>query len=197
MKENDFLKGTLEASTAPYAIAKIAGIKMCESFNTQFKKKNIKFISLVPTNLYGPNDNFSETTGHVVPSLIKKFYEAKVKNKKKIILWGSGNAVREFLYVDDFTNACIFIMNQKKKIKNSFINVGSGKIVSIKKLALIIKNIIKYKGIIEFDKRGLDGIKKKSLNSKIIHNLGWRPKIKLVEGLKLTFDHFERNYEKY
>jgi GDP-L-fucose synthase len=196
MKEKDIFSGPLETSTAPYAIAKIAGIKMCESFNSQFKKKKLKFISLIPTNLYGPNDNFCETTGHVVPSLIRKFYEAQVKNKKKIILWGSGKALREFLYVDDFAKACIFIMNQKKKINNSFINVGSGEIVNIKTLALIIKNIVGYKGIIKFDKKKIDGIKNKSLNSKIIYNLGWKPNIKLVEGLKLTFDHFKRDYEK-
>jgi GDP-L-fucose synthase len=195
MKEKDIFLGPLETSTAPYAIAKIAGIKMCESFNSQFKKNKIKFISLIPTNLYGTNDNFCEATGHVIPSLITKFYEAMVKNKKKVILWGSGNAVREFLYVDDFARACIFIMNLKKKINNSFINVGSGEIVNIKTLALIIKNIIGFKGIIEFDKNNPDGIKNKSLNSTVIHNLGWKPSINLVEGLKLTFDNFKKNYE--
>lgn len=198
IKENDLLTGSLEPTNEPYSIAKIAGIKLCESYNRQYGKKyGIDYRSVMPTNLYGPGDNYDLENCHVIPGLIRKFHEAKVKKLPKVSVWGSGNQKREFLYVDDLADASFKIMNLEKKkfYKNinlmcSHINVGFGSDLSIKALANLIKKITQYKGYIEYDKSKPDGMKRKLLNNKKILNLRWKPKYSLEEGLKRTYRDF-------
>ena len=170
IKENDLLTGSLEPTNEPYSIAKIAGIKLCESYNRQYGKKyGIDYRSIMPTNLYGPGDNYDLESCHVIPALIRKFHEAKTKKLPKVLVWGSGNQKREFLHVDDLADASFKIMNLEKKIyyKNidlmcSHINVGFGSDLSIKALANLVKKITQYKGYIEYDKSKPDGMKKKT-----------------------------------
>jgi GDP-L-fucose synthase len=198
MKEEDLLTGKLEPTNEPYAIAKIAGIKMCESYNRQFGKSHgIDFRSIMPTNLYGPGDNFHPENSHVIPGMIYRFHEAKINNLKKVTIWGTGKPKREFLYVDDMAAASIHVMNLDKKTYDentsfmcSHINVGSGNELSIKQLANIIKNVISFKGEIDFDPEKPDGIFKKYLDSKRINNLGFKPKMSLEEGLIKTYQDF-------
>ena len=201
IKENDLLTGSLESTNEPYSIAKIAGIKLCESYNRQYGKKyGIDYRSIMPTNLYGPGDNYDLENCHVIPALIRKFHEAKTKKLPKVFVWGSGNQKREFLYVDDLADASFRIMNLEKKIyyKNidfmcSHINVGFGSDLSIKALANLIKKITQYKGYIEYDKSKPDGMKKKLLNNKKMLNFRWKPKYSLEEGLKRTYRDFLTN----
>jgi len=201
MKEEELLKGLLEPTNEPYAVAKIAGIKMCESYNRQYGlKHNIDYRSVMPTNLYGPGDNYHPKNSHVIPALIKKFHEAKIKKKKRVIVWGTGTPKREFLYVDDLANACIHLMNlnnkvYSKKIKPmcSHINVGSGSELTINELATTIKNVLNYSGTIEFDASMPDGMKRKLLDSKRINDLGWKPSISLKEGLILAYSDFKKS----
>jgi GDP-L-fucose synthase len=201
MKEEELLTGLLEPTNEPYAVAKIAGIKMCESFNRQYGlKHNIDYRSVMPTNLYGPGDNYHSKNSHVIPALIKKFHEAKIKKEKKVIVWGTGIPKREFLYVDDLANACIHLMNLNNKIYSkkikpmcSHINVGSGSELTINELATTIKNVLNYSGTIEFDNSKPDGMKRKLLNSKKIHDFGWKAKISLKEGLQITYDDFKKS----
>ena len=181
------LTGKLEKTNECYAIAKIAGIKLCEAL---YELHNLDVVALMPTNIYGINDNFDTKTGHVIPAMITKFLEAKRKNKNQLTLWGSGKPEREFLHADDLATAIVKVMTiSKKKIYDKsgktfpLINVGSNEIVSIKKLSKIIKKLTNYHGEVVFDKSYPDGTLKKNLNSKIIKSLGWRPKINLVEGL--------------
>ena len=195
MKEDQLLSGKLEETNEPYAIAKIAGIKMCESYNRQFKK--LDYRSIMPTNLYGPNDNYHSKNSHVIPGLIKRFHNAKTKNLKEVKVWGSGKVRREFLYVDDMARAAIHIMNLNKKIyrslidnQQSHINVGSGQDISILKLAKKIARVVKFNGSIKFDRTYPDGVKRKLLDSELIKNTGWSPKISLEEGLQLTYKEF-------
>jgi GDP-L-fucose synthase len=198
IKENDLLTGSLEPTNEPYSIAKIAGIKLCESYNRQYGKKyGIDYRSIMPTNLYGPGDNYDLKDCHVIPALIRKFHEAKTKKLPKVLVWGSGNQKREFLHVDDLADASFKIMNLEKKIyyKNidlmcSHINVGFGSDLSIKALANLVKKITQYKGKIEFDTSKPDGMKKKLLNNKKILSYGWKPKYSLEEGLKRTYRDF-------
>ena len=198
IKENDLLTGSLEPTNEPYSIAKIAGIKLCESYNRQYGKKyGIDYRSIMPTNLYGPGDNYNLKDCHVIPALIRKFHEAKTKKLPKVLVWGSGNQKREFLHVDDLADASFKIMNLEKKIyyKNidlmcSHINVGFGSDLSIKALANLVKKITQYKGKIEFDTSKPDGMKKKLLNNKKILSYGWKPKYSLEEGLKRTYRDF-------
>ena len=198
IKENDLLTGSLEPTNEPYSIAKIAGIKLCESYNRQYGKKyGIDYRSIMPTNLYGPGDNYDLENCHVIPALIRKFHEAKTKKLPKVLVWGSGNQKREFLHVDDLADASFKIMNLEKKIyyKNidlmcSHINVGFGSDLSIKALANLVKKITQYKGKIEFDTSKPDGMKKKLLNNKKILSYGWKPKYSLEEGLKRTYRDF-------
>ncbi len=198
IKEKDLLTGILEPTNEPYSIAKIAGIKLCESYNRQFGKKyGIDYRSIMPTNLYGPGDNYDLNNSHVIPALIRKFHEAKIKKLPKVLVWGSGKQKREFLHVDDLARASFKIMNLEKKkfykntdLRCSHINVGFGSDLSIKVLANIIKEITKYKGKIVFDVSKPDGMKKKLLNSKKILSFGWKPKHTLKDGLKRTYKDF-------
>jgi GDP-L-fucose synthase len=199
IEESDLMTGVLESTNEPYAIAKIAGIKMCESYNRQFGlSHNIDFRSIMPTNLYGPGDNYNSENSHVIPALIKRFHDAKINNFQEVIVWGSGNPKREFLHVDDMADASVFVMELAKKVykentnpMQGHINVGSGFDVSIKKLAEIIANEVGYKGIITFDTSKPDGTERKLMSSKKINNIGWSPKITtLAEGIKITYKDF-------
>ena len=194
------MTGSLESTNEPYSIAKIAGIKLCESYNRQYSKKfGIDYRSVMPSNLYGINDNYNLQNSHVIPALIRKFYEAKINKSPTIAVWGSGKPKREFLHVDDLARACYLLMNIKREkyyevasSMCSHINVGSGYDLTIKKLAENIKEIVGYKGIIEFDKTRPDGVKKKLLDSSRIRKLGWKPKITLDQGLKKIFQDYKK-----
>ena len=188
IKENDLLSGRLEHTNRAYAVAKIAGIEMCRSFSEQY---GLNYLSVQPNNLYGPKDNFSAQSGHVIPALIKKMYDAKVNNKKKCEIWGSGKPKREFLFVDDLAEALFLILEKYKKIDP--INIGSGFEITIHDLALLIKDIIGYKGELIFNQKYPDGVYRKFLDSSKIKNLGWKPKVSIEEGLKLTFEWFLKN----
>lgn len=195
IKEINLLTGKLEKTNEPYAIAKIAGIKLCESYNRQFGDSHgIDYRSLMPTNLYGPGDNYDLNNSHVIPALLRKFHEAKVKNYPIVKIWGSGKPLRDFLHVDDLARASVFIMNLGKDIfykridlMNSHVNVGSGQDLTIRELAYTIKKIVNFNGDIEFDHGMPDGTYRKLLDSKLINNFGWKPKINLKDGLKRTY----------
>ncbi len=188
IKETDLLSGHLEPTNRAYAVAKIAGIEMCRSFSQQY---GLNYLSVQPNNLYGPKDNFSVKSGHVIPALIKKMYDAKVSNKKKCEIWGSGKPKREFLFVDDLAEALFFILEKYKKIEP--INIGSGFEITIHDLALLIKDIIGYNGELIFNEKYPDGVYRKFLDSSKIKNLGWKPKVSIEEGLKLTVEWFLKN----
>jgi len=203
MKEEELLAGKLEPTNEPYAIAKIAGIKMCESYNRQYSKSNgIDYRSIMPTNLYGPGDNYHPENSHVIPGLIYRFYKAKISNLESVTIWGTGTPKREFLYVDDLAQASIHVMNLDKKIydeqissESSHINVGSGKELSIKELAETIKEVIDFKGRINFDSNKPDGSSRKLLNSERINKLGFNPKTDLKEGLIKTYKEYVKIYK--
>ena len=198
MKEEELLTGKLELTNEPYAIAKIAGIKMCESYNRQFGKSHgIDYRSIMPTNLYGPRDNYHPENSHVIPGMIYRFHEAKIKNLKRVVIWGTGTPKREFLYVDDMAKASIHLMNIDKKTYDehtsfmcSHINVGSSKDLTIKELAETIKEVVDFKGEIYFDHTKPDGNPRKLLNSKRINNLGFKPETSLIKGLKKTYQEY-------
>ena len=197
IREEYLLTGELENTNEAYAIAKISGLKMIEFYNKQYK---VDFRALMPTNLYGPNDNYHPLNSHVIPGLIRKFHEAKIANKKIVKVWGSGMPKREFLYVDDLADACTYIMDlSKKKFKDiagpsSFLNVGSMQEFTIKKISSMIANTVGFKGKIEFDNTFPDGTPRKLLDSKKIHTLGWSPKHDIVFGLNLAYkDFLKRN----
>lgn len=202
MREELLLTGMLEPTNESYAIAKIAGIKLCESYNRQYGTSHgIDFRSVMPTNLYGPNDNYHPKNSHVIPSLIQRFHQAKIKKKTKVTVWGTGLARREFLYVDDLAKACWHIMNLDKATYNkntkpmcSHINVGSGEDLSIEELAKTIKKIVGYSGRIEFDPSKPDGMKKKFLDSQLIFSLGWKPKVSLQDGLLKAYKDFKKKH---
>lgn len=183
IKEEYLLSGHLEPTNAPYAIAKIAGITMCQSYKRQY---GMNCISLIPTNLYGPGDNFDLETSHVLPALICKFHEAKVKNQPTVELWGSGAPRREFLHVDDLADACFFLMLQYNE--QEVINVGVGSDISILELAEMIKEIVGYKGKIKLDTTKPDGTPRKLLDVSKIKKLGWLPRYELFEGVKSTYE---------
>jgi GDP-L-fucose synthase len=191
IKEEYFLSGKLEETNDAYAIAKIAGIKICQSFNDQYKTN---FISAMPTNLYGPNDSFDLNDSHVLPAFIRKFHEAKIKNKKEVILWGSGNVYREFLYVDDMADACVFLM--EKYNSSEIINIGTGIDIKLKDLAQVVKRIIDFKGKIIWDKSKPDGTPKKQLDVTRLFKLGWKPTVSLEQGIKKEYQWFLDNYDK-
>ena len=203
VKEEELLTGKLEPTNEPYAIAKIAGIKMCESYNRQYGKSHgIDYRSIMPTNLYGQGDNYHPENSHVIPALIYRFHQAKINNLPYVVIWGTGTPRREFLHVDDMAKASIHIMNLDKNIYDkqtshmcSHINVGSGKDLTIKELAETIKKVVGYKGKIKFDKTKPDGICKKFLVSKKIKNLGFRSKISLKKGLVITYRDYIKNNE--
>ena len=198
IKEEQLLTGKLEETNEPYAIAKIAGIKMCESYNRQYgESHNIDYRSIMPTNLYGPGDNYHPLDSHVIPGLIYRFHEAKIKNLPNVIIWGTGKPRREFLYVDDMARASICIMNIDKKIYNQYvspmsshINIGSGSDLTIKDLAEIIKKIVGYEGEINFDPTKPDGIPKKLLNSERLNNFNFKADIGLKDGLIKTYKDY-------
>ncbi len=195
MKEKYLLTGPLEPTNEPYATAKIAGIKMCENYYRQY---GCNFYSVMPTNLYGPNDNFDLETSHVVlPALIRKFHEAKINNKNKVTIWGTGNPSREFLYVDDLADAIFFLLDiiNSKDIYNrdiSHLNIGTGQDLTIFNLARIIMSIVGYRGNIIFDSSKPDGVIKKLLNVDIMLDLGWKPKIEMQKGIKETYNWYKK-----
>lgn len=188
MKEEYLLSGRLEPTNEAYAVAKIAGIKMCQAYNKQY---GTKFISVIPANLYGINDNFDSKESHVLPALIRKFHEANALGLESVTIWGSGKPRREFLCVDDFANACIFLINNYNG--SEAINVGSGKDISIARLALMIKDVVGFKGRIVYDKTKPDGMPRKLLDVTKINNLGWVPKIDLENGIRLTYKYFKND----
>ena len=198
VKENELLSGKLEPTNEPYAVAKIAGIKMCESYNRQYSLSHgIDYRSIMPTNLYGPGDNYHPENSHVIPGLIYRFHDAKVNNLESITVWGTGTPRREFLYVDDMARASIYLMNIDKKIYDeetslmcSHVNVGSGKELTIKELAETIKEIVGFKGNINFDQSKPDGISRKFLDSKRINNIGFNYLTSLKEGLIKTYQAY-------
>ena len=180
------MTGKLEETNEAYAIAKILGLKMTEFYNKQY---GTNYTSLQPTNLYGINDNFDVKSSHVIPALINKFHKAKVSGNKQVEIWGTGSPKREFLYVDDLAEAILFILN--KNIKLNLINIGSQEEVSIKKLANIIKKVIKFEGKIFFNKDKPDGTPRKLVSNKILKSRGWKAKTKLIEGLIRTYDFYK------
>ena len=192
MAESELLQGTLEPTNEPYAIAKIAGIKMCESYNRQY---NTDFRSVMPTNLYGQGDNFHLSNSHVLPALLRRFHEAKIHDTPEVVVWGSGTPKREFLHVDDMAAACLHVMNLDKKLLElavspmcSHINVGYGSDISIKELALVIAKVVGYQGDITFDGSKPDGTARKLMDSSLLTTLGWSPVIGLQAGIKHTYD---------
>ena len=190
IKEESLLSGYLEESNEAYAIAKIAGIKLCQAYNTQYKTN---YISVMPTNLYGQNDNFDLESSHVLPALIRKFHEAKLSNAKSVVVWGTGTPVREFLYVDDLADACIFLMNNYNEGK--IVNIGTGVGITIHDLALKIKAIVGFTGDLEFDVMKLDGTPVKVNDVTYLNNLGWKAKTTLEDGLCLTYKWFCKTYK--
>jgi GDP-L-fucose synthase len=185
IKEDYLLNGSLEYTNEPYAIAKIAGIKMCENYNLQY---NTNYKSLMPTNTYGPDDNYNSETSHFFPAIIKKVYEAKIKNKKIITLWGTGKAKRELIYVDDLADACIFFM--LKKTKETLINIGTGKDFTLRQYANFIIRFLNLNIKIKFDKSKPDGTPRKLLDISLSKKYGWSPKISLKEGFFRTYKSF-------
>jgi GDP-L-fucose synthase len=192
LKEEYLLTGELEQTNEPYAIAKIAGIKMCQAYHKQY---GCNYISVMPTNLYGIGDHYNLHNSHVLPALVRKFHEARLANEKSVTVWGTGKPRREFLYVDDAAEACYFLMD--KYDDPEIINVGSGKDDSIAQLALIIQNITGYKGDLRFDTTRPDGTMRKMLDVEKINNLGWQPSISLEEGIRKTYEDFAKNYSTY
>ena len=183
--EKYLLNGLLEKTNEPYAIAKISGIKMCEAYNSQF---NLNYKCLMPTNTYGPKDNYDPNNSHFLPALIKKIHNSKINKKKSIILWGNGKAKREVIYVDDLADAIIFFL--KKHTKETLINIGSGLELTINEYAKKISKILKHKIKIKYIKKNLNGTPRKLLNSNIAKKYGWKPKVKFDESIKLTYESF-------
>lgn len=190
LKEEYLLTGILEPTNEPYAIAKIAGIKMCESYRRQY---GCNFISVMPTNLYGYEDNYHPENSHVLPALIRKFHEAKTQNIPQVTLWGTGSPLREFLFADDLAEACVFLMENYDE--EEFINVGSGKDLSIYDLALKIKKCIGYEGEIVFDTSKPDGTPRKLMDVSKLESLGWKYKTELEEGIQLSYQDFLKRFK--
>ena len=189
MKEDYLLSGKLESTNEGYAVAKITGIKLCEHYNKQY---GTNFISAMPTNLYGPNDNFDLETSHVLPALIRKFHEAKVNDEDEVVIWGTGKPRREFLHVDDLADALLYLMNNYNG--DQFVNVGVGKDISILELAELIKDIVGFEGEIVNDLSKPDGTPRKLLDVSRLNELGWEAQISLEEGIKDTYHWFKENY---
>lgn len=188
LKEEYLLSGFLEETNEPYAIAKIAGIKLCEAYRDQY---GCNFISAMPTNMYGPNDNYHPENSHVLPALIRKFHEAKEQNLTTVTVWGDGSPLREFLYADDLANALLFLM--KNYNEKPFLNVGYGEDISIGDLALLIKEIVGFEGEIVFDTGKPNGTPRKLLDSSRLFSLGWKPVVSLREGIALAYRDFLSN----
>ena len=196
--EGELLTGPLEATNEPYAVAKIAGIKLCESYNRQH---GTDFRSVMPTNLYGPQDNFHPTNSHVAPALLRRFHEAKAAGAEEVVVWGSGRPLREFLHVDDLARAALFVMSLERSALAevtspmlSHLNVGSGEEVSIAALARKVASVVGFAGRVEFDASKPDGTPRKLLDSSVLNRLGWRPTIALEEGLRSTYRWFVEHH---
>ncbi|WP_422669766.1 GDP-L-fucose synthase [Candidatus Methylopumilus planktonicus] len=199
MREDALLTGILESTNEPYAVAKIAGIKLCESYNRQY---GVDYRSVMPTNLYGVGDNYHLENSHVIPALIRRFHEAKISNVPEVVIWGSGSPMREFLYVDDMASASIFVMNLDKSIYNqhteamlSHINVGFGSDVTIKSLAQTISEVVGYRGDIGFDITKPDGTARKLMDSRRLNSLGWHANMNLKDGLTKAYQDYLTNTE--
>jgi GDP-L-fucose synthase len=190
LKEEYLLSGFLEETNEPYAIAKIAGIKLCESYKRQY---DCNFISAMPTNMYGPNDNYDLNNSHVLPALIRKFHEAKINNSPEVVMWGTGSPYREFLHADDLADALYFLMQNYDG--EEFVNCGSGVEITIKDLALLVKDVVGYEGNIVHDTTKPDGTPRKLTDVSKIHNLGWKHKINLREGIESVYKEFVENYD--
>ncbi len=188
MKEASLLTGYLEPTNEPYAVAKIAGIKMCQAFGRQY---NTHFISVMPTNLYGPNDNFNLDTSHVLPALIRKFHEAKMNCRGEVEIWGTGTPRREFLHVEDLAEACVFLMNHYDE--SDIINIGVGKDLTIRELAEMISHVVGFDGDLRFDPTKPDGVPVKLLDVSRLHSLGWKARISLEQGIKQTYEWYLKN----
>ncbi|HFF1823589.1 TPA: GDP-L-fucose synthase family protein [Raoultella ornithinolytica] len=201
ISESELLQGTLESTNEPYAIAKIAGIKLCESYNRQH---NRDYRSVMPTNLYGENDNFHPSNSHVIPALLRRFHEAKLENQPQVVVWGSGTPMREFLHVDDMASASIYVMEldqalwqEKTQPMLSHINVGTGVDCSIRELAETIAKVVGYQGEIFFDSTKPDGTPRKLLDVSRLEDLGWKYQIKLESGLSRTYEWFLKNQQSF
>lgn len=185
LQESALLTGLLEPTNEPYAIAKIAGIKLCEAYMDQYGKR---FISAMPTNMYGPNDNYHPENSHVIPGLIHRFHQAKIQQLPEVVIWGTGSPLREFLYADDLAGACVFLMQHYED--REFINIGSGKEISILDLAKLIAQTVDYRGSIQTDPSKPDGTPRKVMDVSKINGLGWTPKVDLEEGLKRAYQAY-------
>ncbi len=190
IKEEYLLSGYLEETNEAYALAKIAGLKMCQYFNKQY---GTNFISVMPTNLYGPYDNFHPEHSHVMPALIRRFHEAKVNGAKEVVVWGSGKPLREFLYSEDMADACIYLMENYEG--NDFFNIGTGKEITIKGLAELIKEVVGYEGEIVWDSSKPDGTPRKLLDVSRLESQGWKYKMELKDGVKEAYEWYLENYE--
>jgi GDP-L-fucose synthase len=190
LKEEYLLTGPLEHTNEPYAIAKIAGIKTCDAYRSQY---GCNFISVMPTNLYGPNDNYDLTNSHVLPALLRKFHEAKMKNDPNVVIWGTGTPQREFLHADDLADACFFLMQQYNE--PGLINIGTGVDISIKDLAILIKEITGYNGAIEYDTSKPDGTPRKLMDVQKINQLGWKATIGLRAGIEKVYREYVKAHE--
>ncbi len=188
LKEEYLLTGELEPTNEPYAIAKIAGIKMCDSYRSQY---GCDFISVMPTNLYGPNDNYDLNSSHVLPALIRKFHEATVNQLPSVVMWGSGKPRREFLHADDLADACFYLMQHYND--PGFVNIGTGEDIEIKELALLIKSIIGYTGEIRHDLDKPDGTPRKLMDVGRLHKMGWKARISLEDGIRKVYADFKKN----
>jgi len=192
LHEDSLLTGQLESTNEPYAIAKIAGIKMCEAYRSQY---GCDFISVMPTNLYGPNDNYDLNKSHVLPAMIRKFHEAKEENKPFVELWGTGSPLREFLHADDLADACYFLMQNYSE--PGFLNVGVGDDVTIKTLAEIIQGIVGYEGQVHWNTDKPDGTPRKLMDVSKLHDLGWKHTIELEDGIRITYQDFLQKISAY
>ncbi len=186
LKEDYLLTGVLEPTNEPYAIAKIAGIKMCDAYRLQY---GCNFISVMPTNLYGPNDNYDLNNSHVLPALIRKFHTAKIKKSPTVEIWGTGSPMREFLHADDLADACFYLMQNYNE--HGLVNIGVGEDISIKNLALLVKKIVGYEGELKFDTTKPDGTPRKLMDVSKLHSFGWKHKIDLEEGIRSVYAEVE------
>lgn len=189
LKEDYLLSGVLEPTNEPYAIAKIAGIKLCDAYRSQYA---CNYISVMPTNLYGPNDNYDLNNSHVLPALIRKFHTAKKENSPSVEVWGSGTPLREFLHVDDLADACFYLMMHYNE--QGLVNIGTGTDLSIKDLALLVKKTIGYEGELTWDASKPDGTPRKLMDVSKLNNLGWKHKIELAEGIKSVYEEVKHNF---